>query len=183
MFQGGRDLGHKHPAAVSAGGEPKRGCGGATCPSPHAEYGLPADVLPRICRAAGMGAAAGRPYSVQLRCPDQCPVRARGIAVHGHPGQRRGVPAAQLPAADGDAGRRSAASQGGRRPGVGTAPPRPSPQRQVLAAGVAAADRKSLARSCVRPPGNGVACGFQVMENGRDAQRIRVGARRGGAQW
>lgn len=53
---------------------------------------------------------------------------------------------------------------------------------EVLAAGVAAADRKSVARSCVRPPGKGVAYGFPAMENGHEAQRIRVGARRGGMQ-
>jgi hypothetical protein len=41
----------------------------------------------------------------------------------------------------------------------------------------------SLAKSCVRPPGRGVACGFQAMELGSEAQRIRVGARRGGVQW
>ena len=56
-------------------------------------------------------------------------------------------------------------------------------QRQVLAAGVAAGDRTSLAKSRMRPPGKGVAYGFPAMENGRDAQRICVGARRGGAQW
>jgi hypothetical protein len=28
-----------------------------------------------------------------------------------------------------------------------------------------------------------VACGFQAMENASESQRIRVGARRGGARW
>jgi len=40
--------------------------------------------------------------------------------------------------------------------------------------------RSSIAKTCMRSSGRGVACGFQAKANGSQAQKVRLGARRGG---